>query len=97
LIADAVENLQQLGWLPFGTHVLWNSSSVISEGSSLGDVLHAFFGYAEQPTVLQVGVWALYLAIAATAFIRRSRRARRGTPKAADAAPAPASVDGGAA
>ena len=26
LLADAVENMQELGWLPFLEHVLWNTS-----------------------------------------------------------------------
>ncbi len=41
LLADAVENFQQLGWLTFGNHVLWNSQSFISEQSSFGDILHS--------------------------------------------------------
>jgi len=78
LLADAVQNMQELGWLPFGTHVLWNTSSVLSEDSNFGDVMHAFFGYAEQPTVLQLLVWVSYIAIASTAFVRLSRRKRGG-------------------
>jgi high-affinity iron transporter len=77
LLADAVENLQQLGWLPFGQHVLWNSSQVISEGSNLGDVLHTLLGYADQPTVLQAIVWVGYLAVSTTAFVGMSRRGAR--------------------
>ena len=77
LLADAVENLQQLGWLPFGEHVLWNSSTVVSEASSLGDVLHSLLGYADHPTVLQAVVWVAYLAISLTVFVRRSRSSRR--------------------
>lgn len=77
LLADAVENLQQLGWLPFGTHVLWNSSATLSEGSNIGDLLHSLFGYADEPTVLQFIVWAAYLALASTALIRLSTRSRR--------------------
>jgi high-affinity iron transporter len=73
LLADAVENMQQLGWLPMGGRVLWNSSGIISEDSSLGDVFHSLIGYAERPTVLQAIVWTGYLVIAVTIFIRISR------------------------
>ena len=38
LLADAIENMQQLRWLGFGTHVLWNTSGAVSESSSFGDV-----------------------------------------------------------
>jgi high-affinity iron transporter len=80
LLADAVENLQQLGWLPLGGHTLWNSSGLVSEGSSVGDVLHSLLGYAERPTVLQAVVWIAYVSMSATAFMRigRPRRGPRG-------------------
>lgn len=85
LLADAVENLQQLGWLPFGEHVLWSTSHVVSEASSLGDALHSLLGYADRPTVLQAVVWVAYLAISLTAFLHLSRKSRRPKPKAATA------------
>ena len=79
LLADAVENLQQLGWLPFGEHVLWNSSRVISEASSLGDVFHSLLGYADHPTVLQAIVYLTYVVVSVAAFVSmgRPRRGRR--------------------
>ena len=77
LLVDAVENLQALGWLPFGQQTLWNSSQMISESSNVGDLLHVLFGYAEQPTVLQAVVWISYIAVSTTAFVRMSRRGAR--------------------
>ena len=76
LLADAVENLQRLGWLPFGRHVMWNSSHVVSEGSNVGDVLHSLLGYADRPTILQVLVWVIYVVVSTTAFVRSGRRRR---------------------
>jgi high-affinity iron transporter len=74
-IADAVQNMQELGWLPSGQG-LWNSSGVIAEDSTVGDLLHALLGYADRPSALQVIAWALYLGIAVTAFVRRSNKGR---------------------
>jgi high-affinity iron transporter len=74
LIADAVENLQQLGWLPFGRHVLWNSSSVMSESSNIGDLFHSLLGYAERPTVLQALCYVVYLVGSVSAFWYLSKR-----------------------
>jgi high-affinity iron transporter len=82
LLADAVENMQGLGWLPFLRHSLWNSSSALNEDSSLGDVFHSLLGYADHPTVLQVIVWVVYVSVSVTLFIRIGRRARRGPPAA---------------
>src|ERR1019366_8170957 len=61
LLADAVENMQQLGWLPFLGHTLWNTSGALSEDSSLGDVFHSLLGYADRPTVLQLIVWVTFV------------------------------------
>jgi high-affinity iron transporter len=74
LLADAVENMQQLHWLDFGRHVLWNTSGTISEASSFGDVLHSLLGYADRPTVLQAFVWLIYLVVSTIFFIRISKR-----------------------
>jgi len=79
LLADAVENMQALGWLPSG-HVLWNSSRLISESSSLGDVFHSLLGYADHPSVLQAAVWVAYLSISVTAFVVLARRSKGSRP-----------------
>ena len=92
LLADAVENMQQLGWLPFLDHALWNTSGFMSEESSLGDVFHSLLGYADRPTVLQLVVWATFVSVTATLFIRMGRRAR-GAVVPAPAAPAAHSAD----
>ena len=88
LLADAVENLQQLKWLPLGTHVVWNTSAMVTESSSVGDVLHSLLGYAERPTVLQVAVWVVYVVTSVTIFIRLGRPPRAvNSTKPAKAAP----------
>jgi high-affinity iron transporter len=77
LLSDAVQNLQGLGWLPFGTHVLWNSSAALTEGSNMGDVLHSLVGYADHPTVLQGVVWVAYVVTSVAFFVALSRPPRR--------------------
>src|SRR5436190_5216048 len=47
LLSDAVQNMQQLGWLSFGMAPLWNTSHFLSENSVIGDLLHGIIGYAE--------------------------------------------------
>ena len=98
LLADAVENLQELGWVNVLNEPLWHSARVLSEDSSFGDVLHSFFGYSDAPTPLQLLVYAGYLAIVIVAFlgVRTRRQARATQPTslagrpgaAADSAPA---------
>jgi high-affinity iron transporter len=76
LLADAVENLQQLGWLPVLKEPMWHSARLLSESSAFGDVLHSFFGYSDAPTPLQLLVYVGYLAIAAAAYLGLPDRAR---------------------
>jgi high-affinity iron transporter len=78
LLADTVENLQQLGWLPVLNSPMWHSAGVISESSSFGDVLHSFFGYSDAPTPLQLLIYVGYLAIVIVVYLDiRSRLATR--------------------
>ncbi len=81
LVVDAVENLQQLNWLPFGRYVLWNSQGFISEGSSTGDLLHTLLGYADHPTLLQAVVWIVYITTSVVLFVRMGSKRRVNTVK----------------
>jgi high-affinity iron transporter len=87
LLADAIENLQQLGWLPVLDGAMWHTGRLLSEDSAFGDVLHSFFGYSDAPTPLQLMVYVAYLAIVVAAYLglRAGLRARRG--KAAQSLP----------
>jgi high-affinity iron transporter len=73
LLGDAVQNLQALGWLPWGSAHLWNTGRWLSEDSPLGDLLHAFVGYAEAPTPLQLSAYLAFLALAGGYFARLTR------------------------
>ena len=74
LLGDAVQNMQTLGWLPFGGHTLWNTAGILSEDTTVGDILHTMLGYSEAPTVLQTALYACYLAVFGFIFWRLTRR-----------------------
>lgn len=80
LLVDAVQNLQELGWLPYLTHRLWNTGSLLSQESALGNLAHSFFGYAASPSVLQAAVYLLYVVAALTLFLKAGRRRPPGEP-----------------
>ena len=86
LLVDAVQNLQQLGWLTVGTHVLWHTNGALSEASNFGDILHSLLGYSDHPTVLQGVVWVIYVSASLAALIGLGRRPH------SNSAPMPASV-----
>jgi high-affinity iron transporter len=83
LLADAIENLQQLRWLPVLAHPLWNTSAWLTEGGAVGDILHTFLGYAAQPTGLQVLVYWAYVLVAVGGFYWISGRHRPPRPASA--------------
>lgn len=67
LLANGIEAFQELGWLP-GQHALWSSAFLLKEDSTLGDIMHSFFGYADSPTALQVVFYLGFLAVVLWAF-----------------------------
>jgi high-affinity iron transporter len=69
LLADSVENLQELGWLPVLRAPMWHTGSLLNENSAFGDVLHSFFGYSDAPTPLQLVIYVGYLAIVVLAYL----------------------------
>jgi high-affinity iron transporter len=77
LLVDAIENMQGLGWLPILSKPLWNSSSILSEQSAFGDIVHTFFGYSAQPTPLQVIAYVLYLSITVSFFVIISKHTNK--------------------
>ena len=88
LLADAIQNLQELGWLPVLDLPMWHTGQLLSEDSAFGDVLHSFFGYSDSPTPLQLLVYVAYLAIVIVAYLglRNGPHTRRkGTQAASEA------------
>lgn len=80
LLSDAVQNMQQLDWIRFGMTPLWNTSQFLSESSNIGDLLHSFVGYAEEPTILQGTLYALFLVITCSLFFWMTRKPSAGKP-----------------
>ena len=87
LAAQAVLFLQQAGVITVLGDTAWDTSSILSDTSLFGRVLHTLIGYSDQPSVLQVvvylGVLAIIVALTKTVGARRAPR-----PKAVGAAPA---------
>lgn len=82
LLVDAVQNMQELGWLPGASHQLWHTGALLNEDSAIGDIAHSFFGYAQSPTVLQAVVYLAYLACVLFAFFGVWQRlGRRAAPR----------------
>jgi len=59
LAAQAVLFLQQAGVVTALGQTAWDTSGILSDTSLFGRVLHTLIGYADQPSVLQVVVYAI--------------------------------------
>jgi high-affinity iron transporter len=63
LAAQAVLFLQQAGVITALSETAWDTSAILSDTSLFGRVLHTLIGYSDQPSVLQVVVYVLTLAL----------------------------------
>lgn len=70
--------LAQAGFIEAGTQPLWDSSSLLSQESALGTLLHALVGYDARPSGAQL---AAYLAV--LLFIQAGTRMLASRPRAA--------------
>ncbi|MDE3175523.1 MAG: FTR1 family protein, partial [Pseudomonadota bacterium] len=61
LASQAMVFLQQAGLVTVLENTAWNTSAILSDSSLPGRVLHTLIGYADQPSQLQVLVYAIVL------------------------------------
>src|SRR5579859_6159557 len=92
ILGDAVQNMQQLGWISFAATPLWSTAQVLSENSTVGDLLHSFVGYAEAPTILQMTLYVAFLAVSGTLFWRLTRKPGAARPLTPPATPSNAAA-----
>jgi len=63
MASQAAENLVMIDVLPSLVDTLWDSSAWLSQSSMLGETLHVMMGYSEQPSGMQVLVFAVTLIV----------------------------------
>lgn len=85
LLADGVQNLQELHVLPGASWTLWNVSGTLPDDTGVGDVLHGLVGYSAAPTALQAAIWACFLVAGLVLFLRPVRRRAAPPPAPAEA------------
>jgi high-affinity iron transporter len=79
LAAQAVNFLQQGGWLEAWSDPVWSTSAVLLQDSLVGRVLHTLIGYMDQPTGMELVAYCgtilamLALMQAAAISMRRGR------------------------
>ena len=63
MAAQAIAFLEQANVLTALDQTVWNTSWILSDASFLGRALHTLIGYVDQPTAMQLIVYAATLAI----------------------------------
>jgi high-affinity iron transporter len=69
LLSHGVHEFTEAGLLPLSA-TAWDTSAVLPHGEGVGQWLRTLVGYSATPTVLEVVVWAGYLALALAWFSR---------------------------
>lgn len=67
LLVSGVERLISLEWLPPLVEPVWDSSALLSDGSTAGGIAAAFAGYRAQPSLMVLIAWFGYWALIALA------------------------------
>jgi high-affinity iron transporter len=63
MAAQAIAFLEQANILTALDETVWDTSWILSDSSILGRALHTLIGYVDQPTVMQLIVYAATLAV----------------------------------
>jgi high-affinity iron transporter len=77
LFAFSIHELQEAGYLAFGTATAYDISSVLSDQDGFGAVLRALVGYQDAPSILEVVAWIGYVLVTGFMFFRPSQPVRR--------------------
>lgn len=62
MVGQAVHEFNELGWVPAVIPHVWDLNLVLSEGSTLGQVLKSLLGYSANPALTEVIAYLTYLA-----------------------------------
>ncbi|MFZ3035034.1 MAG: FTR1 family protein [Parvibaculum sp.] len=85
LAAQAIQYIQQAGFLRFLTARLWNSNWLLDERGLMGQMLHTLVGYVARPSGAQLLVYLATIALI-TGLMRVTRTRPLPRPAAAPAA-----------
>lgn len=73
LCGAALRNLHSAGIWNFGQTIIADWSGFLRESSTLGTILHGFFGYTDHPTTSDIVIWFVYLIPVLYLFLRKPK------------------------
>ena len=93
LLRYSIHEFQEVGWLPAIIEHIWNSASLLPEGSVAGQILQGLVGYVSQPSLLEAVSYFGYLFIVGALMLWPARKPAP-LPTSASSAVVPRSQDG---
>jgi high-affinity iron transporter len=91
LLSHAVHEFIEIGVITFGTQTLFDISAILphdGDGSLIGQMLRALFGYTSTPEVTTFVVWLTYLVVVLALYLRPIKRPPATAPVTGSAAAA---------
>ena len=92
LLASAIHELVEIGWIRVGTTVVFDLSAVLPHeamagaptglGLVVGQLLRALVGYNSRPELIMVAVWLVYVGVVLTLYLRPMPARRASSPAA---------------
>ena len=73
LVAQGVHEFQEAALLPTFVEHVWDVNPILDEGSGVGTLLKALFGYNGDPSLLEVLAYGAYFAVVGAASLRLGR------------------------
>ncbi len=63
MVARGVREFIEIGWIPAVVHAIYNANPILNEGSLVGQLLQALFGYHAAPALTETIAYLLYFAV----------------------------------
>jgi high-affinity iron transporter len=80
LFAHGIHELQEAGLLPILVEHVWDINHILDENGTAGAFLKALFGYNGNPSLLEVGGYAVFLTVVGLASWRGWRSPSKTVP-----------------
>lgn len=75
LASNGIHAFQEVGWIGEGFKV-WNTQALLSQDSTAGSLLKAIFGYRDNPNIVLVTTYLIYLIPALVAYFKPAKSVR---------------------
>jgi high-affinity iron transporter len=78
LIGLSLQAFNTAGWIPAIIPHVWNFNAILSDQSTLGEILKSLFGYRSNPSLSEVmGYFGYYVVLLVVIYFTRERRERK--------------------